>query len=110
MSCAFFLATLSASSLISKASTSAESPRCFFKQTAIAPLPVHKSKILIISSFLDVTLSLGICVFCDSASWFSFLSDCLESSISAVFSAFSTKISVSGCGINTFSFTKNLSP
>ena len=45
------LATSSALVLISLAKTSALSPRKFERETAIAPLPVHKSNILILPFF-----------------------------------------------------------
>ena len=82
ISLAFSSAVLKASILISEALISDwmfASSKNFFKLIAIAPLPVHKSKILTL-----------------------FFPDAL-----ILFKHVSTLISVSGCGINTFSLTEN---
>ena len=79
-----YLTTSSALALISLAKTSALSPRKFAREIAIAPLPVHKSNIFILAFF--------------------------RSNFSHLFKVSSTIISVSGCGISTFSFTKKFKP
>ena len=79
-----YLATSSALLLISLAKTSDLSPRKFERETAIAPLPVHKSNIFILTFFRSNSLHF--------------------------FKVSSTIISVSGCGISTFSFTKKFNP